>query len=283
MSFLSLLQTSNLAKRIVSSIVLIPVVVGAVWSGGVAFDALMLAALVAGLYEWTQLTAPNMRKRVKVMAMAGLVAVLLSGLAFGVEVGFALSLMVWLAVLLSAGRLGGADRAGHRATALWYAGGIPYLAWSGLAMMAIRALPENGLMWTLYLLFAVWGTDIGGYAAGCTIGGPKICPKISPKKTWAGLFGGMALAGLMGYFMAGQMGGIGWRFVVLSMVLAIVSQAGDFFESHVKRKAGAKDSGRLIPGHGGILDRIDGLLFAAVLLGALIALPSGFGALLIGG
>lgn len=271
-SLLTVLQTSNLAKRIASSIVLIPVVVGAVWSGGLAFDALIIAALLAGLYEWIGLTAPSIRPRVKLMAYAGLLAVLTSALAFGTLPAFVLALFVWLVVLLAAGRLPQGDKAAHFARALWLSGGVPYLAFSGLAMMAIRALPETGLNWTLYLLFAVWGTDIGGYAAGCTIGGPKIWPQISPKKTWAGLFGGMALAGLMGYFMAAPLGVSPVRLVAFSALLAVVSQAGDFFESHVKRKAGAKDSGRLIPGHGGILDRIDGLLFAAVLLGGLLVM-----------
>ena len=282
-SLFATLQSSNLAKRIASSVVLIPIVVGAVWSGGLAFNAMVIAALLAGLYEWIHLTAPDARPRVMTLAYTGLLATLTCGMAWGAAAGFALSLIVWLVVLLAAGRLAGADRQAHLAKALWLSAGIPILAWSGLAMMALRALPETGFLWTLYLLLVVWGTDIGGYAAGCTVKGPKIWPQISPKKTWAGLFGGMALAGVMGYIMAGQMGGIACGFVLLSMVLAVVSQAGDFFESYVKRKAGAKDSGSLIPGHGGILDRIDGLLFAAVLLGVLMALSDDLVPLLLRG
>nr|MCO4824970.1 phosphatidate cytidylyltransferase [Amylibacter sp.] len=113
--------------------------------------------------------------------------------------------------------------------------------------------------------------DIGGYFAGKMIGGPKILPAISPKKTWSGTLGGWALAGVVG-FIAVQMGLGGYGLIVLSVLMAIAAQIGDLLESLMKRKAGVKDSSNLIPGHGGLLDRFDGMMGAGVALGLVLAL-----------
>lgn len=151
----------------------------------------------------------------------------------------------------------------------WLVLGLPYVGGSGLALIYLRVVPDEGMKLTFYLLMTVWATDIGAFLAGRLIGGPRLCPKISPKKTWAGLIGGMALSALIGYG-AGQVLGATqpWFAAKLALALAVVAQMGDLFESWVKRRAGAKDSGTLIPGHGGVLDRIDGLMFAAVFLAA---------------
>lgn len=124
---------------------------------------------------------------------------------------------------------------------------------------------EGGPWMLLYLLGVVWATDIGAYFSGRAIGGPKIAPSISPSKTWAGLGGGMAAAAVTGLaFMPWTPYPEGFFSTLLvSALLAVVAQAGDFFESWLKRRAGVKDSGTLIPGHGGLLDRVDGLVFAA--------------------
>lgn len=116
----------------------------------------------------------------------------------------------------------------------------------------------------IYLLFCIWATDIGAYAAGKSIGGPKLAPRISPKKTWAGLVGGMLSAAAFGAGVAVAFDAERpWLAAVLGMVLAVVGQIGDLFESGIKRRFDVKDSGRLIPGHGGLLDRVDGLIVAA--------------------
>jgi phosphatidate cytidylyltransferase len=151
------------------------------------------------------------------------------------------------------------DRAG------WIALGMPYMGGGGLALVALRALPDDGMGLALYLLFTVWGTDVGAFAFGRIIGGPKLAPDISPSKTWAGLYGGMALAAILGYFVAvGLDARTPMVALILSPVLACVAQLGDLFESYFKRRSGVKESGALIPGHGGVLDRIDGLVFASV-------------------
>ena len=146
--------------------------------------------------------------------------------------------------------------------------GVPYVSLTIFCMWFLREAASEGAGrgLTFYLLFTVWSVDIGAYFAGRLIGGPKLAPRYSPSKTWAGLFGGMAAAGLLGYVWAFFAGAAypEWA-LALGPILAIVAQTGDIMESALKRRYGVKDSGALIPGHGGILDRIDGLLLAAPL------------------
>ena len=159
---------------------------------------------------------------------------------------------------------------------MWITGGILYCALPGIALVTLRNLP-GGLELTLWTLAIVWATDILAYFAGRAIGGPKLAPTISPNKTWAGLAGGMIGAAVTSYVVA-RLAGISLALfdyaLIAGLVLAVVAQAGDLFESWMKRVAGVKDSGNLLPGHGGVLDRLDGLVPVAVIvaLGA-VAIP----------
>lgn len=150
-----------------------------------------------------------------------------------------------------------------------YALGVPYTAYP---MMAIAYLSgEGGFPLTIWLFALVWAMDTGAYVFGKTIGGPKLCPKVSPKKTWAGLIGGMATAALWGYACAWYLQADDTlKIVVLTAVLAAVSQGGDLLESAVKRYLGVKDSSDLIPGHGGVFDRLDALLAVAPVVALLV-------------
>ena len=161
----------------------------------------------------------------------------------------------WLALVRAMG-LGGGTKA-----ALTALGPVAILG----AMAGLWFIREQlGMTAALWVFGMVWATDIGAYAAGRTIGGPKLAPRISPKKTWAGLIGGMISAAAFGAGVAVAYGAARPGFAaLLAAVLAVVSQAGDFFESGVKRYFDKKDSGHLIPGHGGLLDRVDGLIVAA--------------------
>lgn len=144
--------------------------------------------------------------------------------------------------------------------------GIAYLATNLVAFLTLRSMPEIGRDLTFYVLLSVWAVDIGAYFAGRLIGGPKLAPRFSPSKTWAGLFGGMIASALIGYAWAFFSGA---RYpetcLILGLVIGIAAQIGDILESALKRKYGVKDSGNLIPGHGGVLDRVDGLLLAVPL------------------
>jgi phosphatidate cytidylyltransferase len=146
----------------------------------------------------------------------------------------------------------------------WAAGGVLYAAVLGVSLMAIRVDPINGVAAVFFVFAVVWGSDIGAYAAGRTLGGPKLWPRVSPKKTWSGFVGGTVTgvaAGLAVVLVAGH--DIAAATVIVAVVLSLLSAAGDLFESAVKRRFGVKDSGNLIPGHGGVMDRVDGLLVAA--------------------
>jgi phosphatidate cytidylyltransferase len=145
--------------------------------------------------------------------------------------------------------------------------GILYAGLPGLALIFLRHQPAGAVLviWTLAI---VWATDIAAYFAGRTFGGPKIAPAISPSKTWAGLLGGMTAAAAAGGLLAAEfdLGFAPWLGAGLGAGLAVAAQAGDFFESSLKRRAGVKDSGTLLPGHGGVMDRLDGLVPVSVLV-----------------
>ncbi len=146
----------------------------------------------------------------------------------------------------------------------------PAMAW-GFVYIGVPAFALLVMSWAFYALVlwamvVTWATDIGAYAAGRTIGGPKLAPRISPNKTWAGLIGGVLAAALLGWLVASlETFSLGMPFAWLGAVMAVAAQLGDLYESWEKRRAGVKDSGALLPGHGGVLDRVDGLLPVALL------------------
>lgn len=195
----------------------------------------------------------------------------------GAAVWFGGFVFLAFVLLVSAGLLfewfqlvrGFAQRAWVRA--LWLMGGLLYIGTAGWFLIVLRMTGLLSLL--IFFLGVVIATDIGAYFAGRTIGGPKIAPGISPSKTWAGLIGGMALAAVFAGAGIALSGGVALQigFAAFSgAVLAIIAQAGDFFESWMKRRAGVKDSGKLIPGHGGVFDRVDGLL-PVVIVGTVCA------------
>jgi phosphatidate cytidylyltransferase len=145
----------------------------------------------------------------------------------------------------------------------WTASGVPYIGLTALAVSWLRAVPDVGILNLLWLFAVVWATDTAAYVAGRTIGGPKLAPAISPNKTWSGAIGGLIGAGVVGAVL-GEWAGAGPATpAVAGMALSVVAQAGDLAESAVKRRFGVKDSGSIIPGHGGLFDRVDALLAAA--------------------
>jgi phosphatidate cytidylyltransferase len=163
---------------------------------------------------------------------------------------------------------------GAAAQALWSLAGILYLGLAAAMLMFLRN-GDAGLTSVLAVGLMVIATDIGAYFAGRTIGGPKIAPTISPSKTWAGLCGGMAASGVVMALLAVELSPEGIEgkgllaYALGGALVAVVAQAGDFFESWMKRRAGVKDSSHLIPGHGGLFDRVDGLLAVSFVLGVL--------------
>jgi phosphatidate cytidylyltransferase len=147
----------------------------------------------------------------------------------------------------------------------WLAAGVVYAAAAGLCPIVLRADADYGLVAILFLFAVVWTTDIAAYFAGRLAGGPKLWPAVSPNKTWSGAIGGVAGAIVVAFVFASFAALSHRAAVVLAVVLSVASQAGDLFESHLKRRFGVKDASHIIPGHGGVMDRLDGFIFAAAL------------------
>ncbi len=252
----------DLGVRAGAAVVLIPVVIGCVWLGGTAFELLLLLFGGLMIWEWCRLVFSAQERLVQVLVFAigtaGAFALAKSGAA---SFAFGALFAAWA---LSAGLA--ALRGGIN---LWRVCGVPYVVLPILALYYLRTEPLLGVTAIIWLLAVVWSTDTAAYFAGRLIGGPKLSPRYSPKKTWSGLVGGMVGAGLAAMLVASWAGlpSLIWS-GALGAIAAAISQMGDIFESACKRHFNVKDSGALIPGHGGILDRVDGLLFAAVFCAA---------------
>ncbi len=245
---------------------MLPIALAAAWFGGYGFVALVTVAGVALAWEWSRLVygAISLGGR-SLMTAAALLPLLarldpVRGLFFIV----AAMAVTALAPLTS------------ERSRFWLPLGALYILLPQLALIVIR---EQGFGLLLWVFLLVWATDSAAYFSGRLIGGPKLAPSISPNKTWAGLIGGMAAAGLVGWSIGQRDPGATWALVALSAAMAVVSQAGDLAESGLKRYFGVKDSSHLIPGHGGVFDRLDGMLFVApAVLGLLWLWPNVWGA-----
>jgi phosphatidate cytidylyltransferase len=253
----------NLMQRILVALVLIPLALALAYAGGAAWTALVTVVAIGLYVEWLMVVGGV--KAISVTA-SGAVALALAGacLALGL-VDFAvvvLGLGLVVVVVLAAG---------HRS---WAAAGFLYAAAAQLASVLVRFDPDYGWFALVLVLLVVWASDIGGYAAGRSIGGPKLAPKVSPNKTWAGAIGGFAGSLAMAAGWAALGAGKIVPIVLVGAVLSVASQLGDLFESAVKRRFGVKDSSHIIPGHGGLLDRLDGYV-AAIVLAAILGLVRG--------
>jgi phosphatidate cytidylyltransferase len=255
-------QMSNLQLRVISSVVLIVAVLAVTYLGGVAFR--LLAALIAGaiFYEWSAMSRGAASARYQLVA-AVLLAVVLLALLLGYS---ALGVFVLLGLSVAASLLD----SGIGGQGLWTPAGLAYAGLSGLSLALLRDGDQTGLTAILYLFAVVWATDIAAYFVGRSLGGPKLAPAISPGKTQSGAIGG-AVGGVIAGIALAAFAGLGNLplLALVAFLLSVVSQAGDLFESWVKRRHGVKDSGNIIPGHGGVMDRVDGLVAAAFALYAI--------------
>lgn len=248
-------KKSGLATRVVSSVLMLPPMVAAIWFGGLPFGALIVAMAAVLAWEWHGLLAPEL-KAPSLVAIAG-TALLVAAAAWNGYFVFGFFVLAGGIAALISGKRNGVS------LALLGFGPI-YIGLPAVALVMLRA--NFGFEATLWVFVLVWATDIGAYAFGRTIGGPKLMPRVSPNKTWAGLCGGMICAAMVGVGGSGvaALAHTPWPVLgLLGAALAVIAQVGDLFESAIKRRVGAKDSSRLIPGHGGLLDRVDGVLTAA--------------------
>lgn len=274
-------MSTELRLRLISGVILAALVLAATLFGGLPFR--LLAALIALLiyYEWSTITGINRNTTDRFSSVFGWVAVGLVAL----EVAFR---SVETATVLLFGFVAAALIVNLiRRKSLWLPGGILYAGLSGVSLAALRGGEFNGLITILFIFAIVWSTDILAYFVGRAVGGPKLAPAISPGKTWSGAIGG-TIAGIIGGVLVAYLADMTnlIELAVVAVVLSVGSQIGDLFESWIKRRFGVKDSSHLIPGHGGVMDRVDGLVAACFLAylgllavlainGNLIASPAG--------
>lgn len=270
-----------LGLRILSSVIIVPPVIAAIWYGGYSYIALIV--LVGGVIGW---------ELARLAITRGSLIVILNGFCMActpivVEYSGIIHGFIWILI----GVIGFASITGFHVQSTSERIVFALICTLGhlalLSLVWLRFEDANGASVIFYVVLVIAATDIGGYFAGKGIGGPKLAPRISPNKTWAGLIGGMILAGIAGFgfvkilSLAG-----GWHpdekattflvvTIILSVLLALVAQLGDLLESWIKRKRGAKDSGNLIPGHGGILDRVDGYLTVVPLVTLITLMDKG--------
>jgi phosphatidate cytidylyltransferase len=255
---------SDLAVRLVSAVILGVPFVLSVHAGAPYFDVWIIVAAVLLAWEWFRMVSGGNG----VLGPAGITFVACAAVpvlvASFLSPAYALAIVAAASLALLVIMPGGG----------WLAAGLPYLTLPCIALLWLRYGVPDGRLAVFWLIAVVWASDIGAYFAGRIIGGPKLAPAISPNKTWAGFFGGAIAALLAGLATAPLTGADADPLLAATSVLiGGCAQGGDLAESWLKRRFGAKDASALIPGHGGVLDRVDGLMAAAMLL-ALIDLSS---------
>lgn len=258
------LRPRDIALRAASAAVLAPAAVLATWAGGVWFLGLVVAAAVLLAIEWAMMSAhPAWR------AMASTIAVVVIAAVIATYLG---RLTIGLGLLLAGALVAGLAARLRGLQALNTAYGALYLGWPVVLLVWLRNGHDPvGLHWTALVFAVAWAADILAYLVGSLVGGPKLWPRFSPNKTWSGFIGGLVAGMIAGGGMATwmEMGRLNvfWG-AALGLAGALATMAGDLWESALKRRFGVKDAGNLIPGHGGLLDRVDGLMFAVVVVAA---------------
>jgi phosphatidate cytidylyltransferase len=256
----------DLRKRVLSAALLAPAALLCIWLGAEAWTALMAAAAAVLAWEWVKLCGFSTRR------LPGLcvpVAVLAAG-TLAVEAQWLPSIAVLGVGALALSALSGPSPTRGRGgpAGKWLGFGVLYIGLAAVALIHLRGDAAAGRLNVLFLFVTVWASDIGAYAAGRWLGGPKLAPSVSPNKTWSGAAGGLLSAVAVGAAAAYLMAAAGspvptGRVLLVAGGIGVLAQAGDFFESWIKRRFDVKDSSTLIPGHGGLLDRLDGVLAAA--------------------
>jgi phosphatidate cytidylyltransferase len=247
--------------------VMLPLAVVAVWLGAWWFAAFLAAICAAMCWEWAQICTPHYVEPGIVMLVAGIAGpLLLAAFGFSAVLWVVAGALVPLLIFAAMGRME------NRAICI---AGLPYVVIGISCIGLIRADPHAGLATVLWAAASVVATDVGAYFVGRNVGGPKLAPRLSPNKTWSGLLGGILCAAIVGVVTAFIVAAAWEPLAVCSAILAVIAQGGDLIESALKRHFNVKDASRLIPGHGGFLDRFDGYLTAMPAAALMSAISGG--------
>jgi phosphatidate cytidylyltransferase len=259
-------RAGELALRIGSALLLIPLALATAYVGGWLFALFWGAAAIGVLWEWMSLVAGSRRRPLLLTGAAALaLPLILVLLRLDLAAVIVLALGVLAAMAVTAGR-----------RQLWAAAGIPYAGCLVVAPAVLRSDSRFGFLAIIFLFTIVWTTDIAAYFIGRAIGGPKLVPGVSPNKRWSGAVGGL-LAAILAAIAFARITETQWfAMAMLAVVLSVFAQVGDIFESFLKRRFGVKDSSRLIPGHGGLMDRLDGFIAASAVAALLGVARGGF-------
>lgn len=262
-------RSGGVVARILSAVGLSGLLIVCLYLGWPYFHLLIFAAAGLMAWEWAGLCS---RGRVARGGYA-LVAVCLVNVGLA---SFAMSNEVLLVLILGAPVVALLARPDRPSDALWMGAGVFYVGGAAWAAITLFDMFRDGAWAVAWVFWVVALTDIGAFLVGRTVGGPKLAPRLSPKKTWSGFFGGLAFAALAGllFALAVDRPAAGFH-IAAALVASLVAQGGDLFESRLKRRFNAKDSGKSIPGHGGLLDRVDGVVPAMILAVAAVSLRGG--------
>jgi phosphatidate cytidylyltransferase len=245
---------SDLGVRSLSALVLVPLALLDVWAGGIWFQIFAGCLGILMAFELHRISEIQSDTQFAFLAFGVLAAAFLPSVE-GLNIALVTVLALWLVANLLLGAK--AD--------FWHRFALGYVSMPVLALVVLRDSANDGLQAVVFIMLLVWSADTLAYFAGRIIGGPKLAPRLSPKKTWAGLGGAICGAVVVALVFQTYWRGGGFTFLpLLAAIFAIFEQAGDILESSLKRRFGVKDSGSMIPGHGGVLDRIDGLMAVAV-------------------
>ena len=275
-------RKSNLATRVKSALVMMPVVIVSTYLGYPCFNLLVCLCAALMAWEYSRIVLGGRLGYEGWGLIIGLVgAVLLASIHDYISAIFLLGFMVVFFLGIDVARRlilkapmhsPKMDKVIYPANSLWMAAGGAYMGGACIVLVWIRTDWDNGLLAVIWILVLVWASDSGAYAAGRLIGGPKLAPKISPNKTWSGLAGCVISAGIVGAIVAqSTYPDTMYWLIAISAFIGLIAQMGDLVESAIKRRFVVKDTSDLIPGHGGVLDRVDALL-SAIFAAALISL-----------
>jgi len=245
------------------------VAIGVLFSAPPFFAALVVAISIAAAWEWHRMVSKGRLYHFEAAVNAVSIALAVTSML--------VTRQIWIPLIVLAAGAGVAWKLaqGRHIHPVWQAIGILYLGLPALALVALRAFEPRGAMVIVGMFLIVWATDSGALIFGNLIGGPRMAPVLSPSKTWAGTIGGSVTAALIFAAFIWFLGGSAWQAGLFGLLFSVTAHAGDLFESFVKRRFGIKDSGAMIPGHGGVLDRMDSTLAAALAM-ALLVFLAGF-------